>query len=249
MLYVHMIGIGTLVNAGAILLGTAAGVIIKTGMPQRFKDTVLQGIGLSILFVGISGTLQGILRPSPSGFDRVFLIETIIFLVIGAVLGELAKIEQRLEHAGEIIQKRFPGDSRVSEGFVTATLIFCVGAMAIVGSLEDGLSGNRTTLYAKAVLDGVISLVLASTLGAGVGLSALSILLYQGTITLLASSLRPLLTPDVITQMSIAGSVLIAAIGFNILTFPKIRVGNLLPAIFLPPLWYAVREAGFRLFR
>ena len=249
MLNVSMIGLGTLVNAAAILLGTAAGVIIKTGLPQRFKDTVLQGIGLSILFVGISGALQGILRPSTSGFDRIFLMETIVFLVVGAVLGELAKIEQRLEHAGEAIQKRFSGDTRVSEGFVTATLIFCVGAMAIVGSLEDGLSGNRTTLYAKAVLDGVISLVLASTLGAGVGLSALSVLLYQGTITLLASSLRPLLTPDVIAQMSIAGSVLIAAIGFNMLRMPKIRVGNLLPAIFLPPLWFAAREGVLRLLR
>ena len=244
-----MTGLGTIVNAGAIAAGTAVGMLLKKGMPERIKDTVLQGIGLSILFVGISGALQGILRPSPAGLDRLFLMEMIVFLVIGAVLGELAKIEQGLERAGGVIQKRFSGDSRLAEGFVTATLIFCVGAMAIVGSLEDGLSGSRTTLYAKAFLDGIISLVLASTLGAGVGLSALSVLIYQGTITLLASALRPVLTPDIICQMSITGSVLIAAIGINMLKMQSIRVGNLLPAIFLPPLWLAVREAASRLFR
>lgn len=244
-----MTGLGTIVNAGAIIAGTAAGVLVKKGLPDRIKDTVLQGIGLAIMFVGISGALQGILRPSAEGLERLFLMETIVFLVVGAVLGEIAKIEQGLERAGEIIQKRFAGNSRIAEGFVTATLIFCVGAMAIVGSLEDGLSGTRTTLYAKAFLDGIISLVLASTLGAGVGLSALSVLLYQGCITLLATTLRPVLTPDVIVQMSIAGSVLITAIGTNMLRMPKIRVGNLLPAIFLPPAFFALKEFFVRIIR
>ena len=245
----RMTGLGTIVNAGAIVAGTAVGVLVKKGLPERIKETVLQGIGLAILFVGISGALQGILRPSPAGLERLFLMETIVFLVIGAVLGELAKIEQGLKRAGEIIQKRFAGDSRIAEGFVTATLIFCVGAMAIVGSLEDGLSGIRTTLYAKAFLDGIISLVLASTLGAGVGLSAVSVLFYQGLITLLATTLRPVLTPDVIAQMSIAGSVLITAIGTNMLKMPRIRVGNLLPAIFLPPACFAVKELIIRFVR
>lgn len=245
-----MIGLGTVVNAGAIILGTAAGVLVKTGLPERFRKTVLQGIGLAILFVGISGALQGLLRITPSGsLDRIFIIETIVFLVAGALLGELIRIEQGLEHLGGRIQKRISGDSRFAEGFVSATLVFCVGAMAIVGSLEDGLTGSRTTLYAKAFLDGVISLVLASTLGAGVGLSAVSILIYQGSITLLASSLRPVLTPDVIVQMSIVGSVLIAAIGINMLEMQKIRVGNLLPAIFLPPVVFAAKTGLAFLFR
>jgi hypothetical protein len=235
-----MTGMGTLVNAGAIVAGTAVGVLVKTGLPERFSKTVLQGIGLAILFVGISGALQGILRTGPDGsLERIRLMEMIIYLVIGALIGEFLRIEQRLEKGGQIIQKKLAADSRFAEGFVTATLFFCVGAMAIVGSLEDGLSGNRTTLYAKAFLDCIISLVLASTLGAGVGLSALSILIYQGSITFLASSLRPVLTPDIIGQMSVSGSILIAAIGINMLQMQKIKVGNLLPAIFLPPLVFA----------
>jgi len=238
----YMTGLGTIANAAAIIIGAAAGILIKTGLPERFKKTLMQAVGLSVLFVGASGALQGMFRITGEGLiDRRYIMEMILFLVAGGLLGEAACIEQRLERFGRKIQKRFSGDARFAEGFVTASLIFCVGAMAIVGSLEDGLSDSRSTLYAKSVLDGIFSLLLSSTMGIGVAFSAISVAFYQGSITMLASTLKPLLTPEVTTQMSLVGSILIASIGINTLEIQKIKVGNLLPAIFLPPFWYGIQ--------
>ncbi|MGL4368364.1 MAG: DUF554 domain-containing protein, partial [Spirochaetota bacterium] len=212
--------------------------------PERFKKILMQSIGLAILFIGISGALQGIFQITASGaISRRDIIEMIIFMVLGGLLGELAKIEQGLDLLGKRIQQHIKGNNHFAEGFVTASLIFCVGAMAVVGSLEDGLTGSRETLYAKSVLDGVISVILASTLGIGVAFSAVSVAVYQGSITLLASVLRPLLAAEVVSQMSLVGSILIAAIGITMLEIQKIRIGNLLPAIFMPILWYALQLA------
>ena len=162
----------------------------------------------------------------------------ILCVVAGGIIGEALDIEKALEKMGDWFQSRFAkGESTFAEGFVTASLIYCVGAMAIVGSLDDGLTGNIQTLLAKSILDGVSAIVFASTLGVGVVFSAIPVLFYQGSITLLAGVLKPWLTPEVISQMSTVGSLLIMGIGFNILEIKRIKVGNMLPAIFMPLLY------------
>lgn len=238
-----MIGMGTIVNCMAIVAGGSAGTLIKTGLPQRLKDTVMQAIGLAVLVIGLSGTLQGLYRVSGDSLDRQYIMIMIFSLVIGGITGEICNIEGGLEKAGDWFQKKFAkGDSTFAEGFVTSSLIYCVGAMAIIGSLEDGLSGNPGTLYAKAVLDGVSAIIFAATMGIGVAFSFIPVLLYQGSITLLADLIRPYLTDIVISQVSLTGSVLIMGIGFNLLGIAKIKVGNLLPAIFIPFIYFLIQR-------
>ncbi len=231
-----MIGLGTIVNVGAILLGGSVGWIAKKGLPERYKSTIMQAIGLSVLVVGLSGSLQGVFQyVGKARLDRVYLTGLILCLVIGSVIGEVLNIEKRLNLLGEWFKYKFSkGESTFAEGFVTASLIYCVGAMAIVGSLEDGMTGNTQILFAKAVLDGVSAIVFTATLGIGVVFSVIPVLLFQGTITLLAQFIQPWISEDVISQMSIVGGVLIMGIGFNILEIKKIKIGNMLPAIFLP---------------
>lgn len=241
-----MTGLGTLVNVGAIILGGTVGWLAKKGIPDRFKNTIMQGIGLAVLIVGLSGSLQGIFRfIGEPRLDRVYLTGMILCLVIGGLIGEALDIEQRLDDLGKWFQNRFAkGENTFAEGFVTASLVYCVGAMAIVGSLEDGLTGNTQILFAKSILDGVSAVVFAATLGMGVTFSFVPVMVYQGLITLLAGVLKPWLTEDVISQMSMVGSVLIMGIGINILEIRRIKVGNMLPAIFLPLLY----DLGYRLF-
>lgn len=237
-----MIGMGTIVNTAAIIVGGIAGTLIKNGLGKKYKDIVMQAIGLSVIIVGISGALQGIYSVVETGkLDRLYITMMIASLVVGGIAGELAGVEDKLEHLGKWFQSRFSkGNGSFSEGFVTASLVFCVGAMAIVGSLEDGLSGDTATLFAKSILDGVAAMIFASTLGFGVAFSALPVLLYQGSITLLAGVLKPWLTDVVISQTSVAGGVLILAIGFNLLGITKIKIGNMLPAVFIPLVVQAV---------
>lgn len=221
--------LGTIVNTLAIIGGGIAGILFKKGIPDRYSETVTHAIGLAVLFIGAKGALKS---------DDLLLV--ILSLVIGSVIGEAVQLEAWLERIGMLIESKFE-DSRghLTKGFVTASILFCVGAMAIVGSLESGLSGNHQTLYAKSVLDGTISVVLASTLGAGVLFSAIPVLLYQGIITLSATAVKPYLVPEVVLQMSSVGGLLIMAIGLNLLQMVKIRIGNMLPAIFLPLIYYA----------
>ena len=239
-----MIGLGTIVNSTAIIAGGTAGALLKSGLPERFRDTVMQALGLSVVIIGMSGCLQGIFSINASGsLDRQFIMLMIFSLVAGGVLGELLNIEHKLENMGKWLQVRFRSrNADFSEGFVAASLIYCVGAMAIVGSLEDGLTGCTSTLFAKAVLDGVSAIIFGTTMGIGVAFSAIPVFLYQGTLTLLAGLIRPWLTDTVILQTSLVGSVLIMAIGLNILEIKKIKVGNLLPAVFIPLVYYVLRE-------
>ena len=241
-----MIGLGTIVNAAAVIVGSILGLVLKFGIPERFKSTIMQAISLSVIFIGTSGVLQGIFKVLNSGrIDRQYIMLMIFSLVIGGLVGEILRIEDFLDRLGERIKKAVSKvikseNSTFTEGFVTASLVFCVGAMAIVGSLEDGLNRNFAILFAKSILDGVTSVIFSATLGIGVMFSSVAVLLYQGSITLLAGLLKPLLTDTVVLQMSMVGSVLIFAIGLNMLGVSKIKVGNLLPAIFVPAVWYVV---------
>lgn len=235
---------GTLVNTGAVIAGGIAGTLLRSGIPEKYKKTVMQAIGLSVMFIGISGTIKEMLVIAAGNkLDRQFIMLMIFSLVIGGLAGEFLKIEKRLENIGVWFQSKIPArGGAFAEGFVTASLVYCVGAMAIVGSLEDGLSGNPSTLYAKAILDGVSAVVFAATMGIGVAFSAIPVLAYQGAITLLAGVVKPWLNDMVISQMSLVGGILIFAIGINLLELKKINVGNLLPAVFIPVLYFILKS-------
>ncbi len=235
-----MTGIGTLVNAMAIIAGCAIGLLLRKGFPDRIKNIITDGLGVSVIFIGISGTLAGIYRIKPDGLlDRADILMLIISIVIGSVLGEFLRIDRGFDAFGEYARKKLSkaGDSHFTEGFVGASILFCVGAMAVVGSIEDGLMGNPSTLFAKSFLDGIASIIFASAYGSGVLLSALSVLVYQGALTAGATFLRPIVTDHVLIQMSMTGSALIFCIGLNLLGLKKMNVANMLPATFIPMIW------------
>ncbi len=216
--------LGTIVNFSAIIVGSLIGLLVKGGVPEKISNTIMQGLALCVIYIGISGVIKG---------SNVMLI--IISSVIGGFIGELVDIDNLLKKLGDKIENKFKGRGiKISEGFVTASLLFCVGSMAIVGSLESGLQGNNKILFAKSMLDGVASIIFSSTLGIGVMLSSVSVLLYQGVITIATSGLKTILIQSVITDMTAIGSLLIMGIGFNMLGMSKIKVANLLPAVFIP---------------
>jgi uncharacterized membrane protein YqgA involved in biofilm formation len=224
--------LGTIVNALAIIVGGLIGLLFGKGIAEKYKQTILQGVALSVILIGWKSALAT---------DQLLIV--IISMVAGATIGEGLNIEGRLERLGQWLEARVsagPGSS-LARGFVTASLVFCVGSMAIVGALESGLTGNHQTLFAKSILDGVISIVFASTMGAGVLFSSAAVFLYQGLITLAAVFLKPLLAAATVAQMTAVGGLLIVAIGLNMLGMVKIRVGNLLPAIFLPLVYHLLR--------
>lgn len=219
--------IGTLINAGAIILGTVIGLLLRKGIPQRLQDTISQGQGLCVILIGLSSAIK-----------TADVTCCIICMVIGSLLGAWVDIERRLNDLGKAIERKVSPngtEGSIAKGFVTASLVFCVGAMAIVGSMDSGLRGDHSTLIAKSILDGVFAIIFTSSLGWGVGLSALAVLVYQGSIALLAMWIEPLLTNEIITEMSAVGGLLIVGIGLN-MVYDKhhIPVGNMLPAIFLP---------------
>lgn len=223
--------IGTIVNFLAILLGGIIGVNIKEGLKENYKEIIMDSLALIVIVIGLTSALK-----SESILTMIFS------LIIGVIIGESLKIDKKLNKIGEFLERKLGrSDSNFSKGFVTTSLIFCVGAMAIVGSLESGLTGNHNTLYAKSVIDGITSIVFASTLGIGVAFSSFAVFLYQGTITILASFLTDFLIDSVVLEMSAVGGILISAIGINILGLKEIKVSNMLPAIFLPLVFYVVK--------
>ena len=216
--------LGTIVNTVAVIAGSLIGLLFKGSIPEKYSKTIMHAIGLAVILIGLKTALET---------DDILVI--IISLAVGSVIGERLCIEDRLERLGKWLGHLVSGDNEgIAKGFVTASLIYCVGAMAIVGSLESGLSGNHQTLFAKSLLDGIGSILFASTLGVGVLFSAVSVFLYQGAITLAASILKQFLIPGVVVQMSAVGGLLIMAIGINLLEIKKLQVGNMLPAIFIP---------------
>ena len=232
-----MRGLGTIVNVITILAGGTAGLILKKFLSKRITETVMQGVGLAVILIGLGGALSASFTVAGGKISSDHIVLMIVSLAIGAVIGEAFKIEGKIDAVGKYCESKFvrPGEtSTFAQGFVTATLVFCVGSMAIVGSLEDGISANSDILFAKSTLDGITSMIFASTMGFGVLFSAIIVGIYQGAITLLAVFVSSYLNDIVVTQMSLIGSVLIMAIGFNMLHITKIKVGNLLPAMFIP---------------
>ena len=216
--------LGTVVNALAIVFGTIIGVWFGKRVSENIRKMIMQAIGLGIVLIGLKMAITS---------EQVVFV--LISMVLGAWLGEFVDIEEKLHKIGLKIQQKagsLNGGSNIAQAFVTSTLLYCAGAMAIVGSIESGLTGSHDTLYAKSLIDGIISIVLAATLGIGVIFSAISVLIYQGALTLAASYLENLLTAPVINEIKATGGLIILGIGLNILEVTKIKVGNLLPAMF-----------------
>jgi len=218
---------GTLVNTSAIIVGSLIGMAAGRRLPERLKTIMMQCLGLSTILIGLQMALS-----------EKDVIPTIGCLLLGAMTGELLNIEKAIEGLGEWLKVRSRSDSSTFvEGFVTTSLLYVTGAMVIVGSIQDGTTGDATTLYIKSMLDGVASIAFASTLGIGVAFAALSVLCVQGALTLLASQLVFLQQPAVLGAITATGGLLIVAIGFNLLNMAKIRIGNLLPALAYAVLW------------
>lgn len=236
--------IGSIVNTLAIVVGSFTGLFFMLlaqrcapSVASRFSDLgtriqtiVMQGLALCVLYIGFSGSLSG---------QNGLLI--ILSMVIGSVLGELLDLDRRMKSLGSWVERHCTrllpdstGTQSIADGFVTASLLYCVGAMSVVGALQDGLTANHTTLFAKALLDGISSIFFAASLGIGVLFSAVAVFLYQGTIALSASLLQPFLVDSVIAEMTCVGSLLIIALGLNMLNLTKIKVMNMVPAIFVP---------------
>lgn len=236
-----MSGIGTIVNAGTVIAGSLIGMVAKRGLSEGLQNALLKALGLATMFIGIGSTMQEMLVVQSDGsISTNGIMMMILSIAIGTLVGELLHIEDFLEGLGDRI-KRIPlfrdNDSRFTEGFVTATLVVCVGAMAIVGALRDGLYGDPTMLYSKSVLDLISTMVFASTLGVGVLFSVIPMVLYQGFFTVAAGFIGSFFDETVISDLSLVGSVLIFAVGVNLFFGKQVKVGNMLPALLVPIFW------------
>jgi len=225
-----MTGTGTIINVGAVLLGTLIGVLIGHRLPAGIQQRVLFGLGMVTLVLGIDGALE---------WRDTNPIVVMGAVLLGGVTGEVIGIERRLGELGDFLQRRFGGEghSSVSEGFVTASLLFCVGPLTVIGSIQDGLTGDYDLLAAKALLDGFASIAFAATLGWGVGLAAVTVLIVQGGITLGASPLDDVLGEDTeaLAALSSAGGILIIGISLKLLELRDVKIGNYLPALVFAP--------------
>lgn len=218
--------LGTIVNTIAVLAGGCIGLFLKKGLPQRLADNLMKALGLCTLFIGITGVISG---------KRALLV--ILSMVIGTLIGEGIDLDKRINTLGRFIENKCKcgaGRTTIAEGFVSASLLFCVGAMTIVGALQSGLTGNHIMLFTKSLLDFVAAMIFASTLGIGVLFAAAFVLVYQGAITLLAQWVAPYLNDSVVNEMTVIGSLIIIALGINMLGLAKLKVINFVPAIFLP---------------
>ncbi len=217
---------GAIFNVITIILGAGLGLLFKKGIPERFKDVLMKGMAMCVLYIGISGMFQG----------KSTLV-LVISIALGALMGEGLRLDDKMNSLGGWVEGKFKnGQGMIAEGFVTATLLFGVGAMAIVGSLQGGLTGDHSTIYTKSIIDAVAGMILASQMGFGVMLSAIPIFIYQGGIALMAGMLAPVLNEVTVAEMTGSGSLLIAMLGLNMLGVTKLKVVNYIPAIFIAAL-------------
>lgn len=212
---------GSLVNALAIATGGAAGLLFGSRLPERFRHIVFQALGLCVLVIGLK-----------MAFVTENAVLVIVSLVVGALAGEFFQIEKALMRLGDRIKKGFRSSNpRFTEGMVNASVLFCIGAMGILGSFEEGLRQDRTLIFSKAIIDGFAALAFASAYGAGVLFSAFPVLVYQGALVLFAGSLQPWLGPPVMAELTAAGGVLVTGIGLNLLECTRLPLSNMLPAL------------------
>lgn len=238
-----MIGLGTLINTAAIIVGGLLGLIFGKKIPGRLQDTLMKANGICVLFIGIAGTLQEMFTVENGKISSGGTMMMIGSLAIGAIIGELLNIDHHMETFGEWLKRKTKSDKDASfvDGFVTASLTICIGAMAVVGSIKDGIYGDYSILTAKAILDLIIILIMTASMGKGCIFSAIPVAVFQGTITLLARLIEPIMTETALSYLSLTGSMLIFCVGVNLIWGKKIKVANLLPSIVIAVIW-AVTE-------
>lgn len=228
-----MRGLGTIINTAAVIIGGLLGLCLKNGMKQKMQDILMQACGVATIFIGAAGALSKMLVINNGQLETQGTMLLIFSLVIGSVAGEWLDIEQKMDILGEKIKTavKAQNDNLFIEGFVNVSLIICVGAMAIVGSIQDGISGDYSMLAAKAVLDLVIVVVFASTYGLGAVFSAIPIFCYQGLLTLIAAVCGSFVSDQIVSDLSFIGSALIFCVGVNVGLGKKFKVGNMLPSL------------------
>ena len=228
-----MIGMGTIINSAAIVLGGAAGLLFGRFLKKRLQESLNMACGVSVLFIGIAGAMEGMLQLREGGLQSGQALMVVLCLAFGALVGEAVDIESRFERFGEWLKQKTGNakDKSFVDGFVTASLTVCIGAMAIVGAIQDGISRDWSILATKGILDFVIILVMTCSLGKGCLFSAIPVFVFEGAMTLLAALIRPLMTEAALANLSLIGSILIFCVGLNLVWGKKVRVANLLPAI------------------
>lgn len=241
-----MIGFGTLLNTIGVILGGGLGVLVKKGIDKKYQDALMKACGISVIVIGLSGTLSRMFVINENGIDTRGSMLLVMSLVIGAFVGELIDIEAKMDILGEKIKNKVgaQNDTGFVDGFVNTSLVICVGAMAIVGSIQDGITGDYSTLLIKAILDAVITAVFASTYGIGAVFSALMIFLYQGSITLVAHFAGSFIPDSVVSDLSFVGSTLIMCVGLNLTFNDKkvVKVGNMLPGLLVPVIYAVIMQ-------
>lgn len=228
-----MPGIGTIINVGAIIIGGIFGLLFGKSLSGRHQDTLCKSCGICVLFLGIAGALEGMLTVSGNSVTSGGTMLIIACLALGALVGETINLEDRFEAFGEWLKIKSGNakDKKFVEGFVTASLTVCIGAMAIVGAIQDGILGDPSVLVTKAILDLIIIMVMTCSLGKGCAFSAIPVAVLQGSVTALSAFIKPIMTPEALANLSMIGSILIFCVGLNLVWGRKIRVANLLPAI------------------
>ena len=234
-----MIGLGTIINTLAVLVGGVLGLLLKNGVAKKFEKILMQALGLATIFVGAGGVLKYMLVMENGSLATRGTMLLIFSLVLGCILGQIVDIEAKMEAIGIKLKQavRIKNDNHFVEGFVTTSLIICVGAMAIVGAMQDGLSGDSSMLVAKSLLDFALVAILASTYGVGAMFSAIPIFVYQGAITLIAALFGAVISNGLIEQLSFVGSALIFCVGINLVREKTFQVANMLPALLIPIVW------------
>ena len=234
-----MIGLGTIINTFAVLAGGLLGLLLKNGIAKRFENILMQALGLATIFIGAGGVLKYMLVIENGNITTRGTMLLIFSLVIGCLLGQWLDIEDKMEKIGVKLKAmvRLKNDNLFVEGFVTTSLIICVGAMAIVGAMQDGLSGDSSMLIAKALLDFTLVAILASAYGVGAIFSAIPIFVYQGAITVIAALFGTVISDPLIAQLSFVGSALIFCVGMNLIREKTFRVANMLPVLLIPVFW------------
>lgn len=237
-----MIGLGTIINTAAIILGGLSGMLFGKKITKRFQDTLTSAIAVCTLFIGIAGTLQEMFTVVNGELSSSGTMMMIGCFALGALTGEALNLEKRMETFGEWLKRKTKSDSDALfvDGFVTASLTVCIGAMAVVGAIKDGLTGDYSILAAKAVLDLIIIVIMTASLGKGCIFSAIPVAVFQGVITLLAKLIEPIMTETALSYLSLTGSMLIFCVGVNLLWGKKIKVANLLPTIVFAVIWALV---------
>ncbi|MGT2750470.1 DUF554 domain-containing protein [Streptococcus orisasini] len=230
-----MVGLGTLINTGAIIAGGLLGTFFGHKLKESYQDGLMMASGISVLFIGIAGAMQDMLAISHKGLESGQSIFIVACLTLGTLVGEIINIEGLFEHFGDWLKHKTGNakDSRFINAFVTASLTVCIGAMAVVGAINDGILGDYSVLATKSILDFIIILVMSSTLGKGAAFSAIPVFLVEGSITLFAKILQPLMTQVALANISLIGSILIFCVGLNLVWGKKVRIANMLPALIL----------------